>query len=203
MLRRKLRSGVIRILRFATSWLSFAARKWFSAAVTIARRCDGRAWNASLTKFLSRISTLQRRLNPATGRFSCVRIEIDSLPGASERRLRNILLCLCSEPDRHSKNDESRFFSPLTPVLGSQGATHATPNNDRAEVTSAIGRGQKRGRKTSFRDGARSPREKGPAAKDRLANRSMAILASVAATEIAPPPRLAPHRSSYGSTQAT
>jgi hypothetical protein len=62
---------------------------------------------------------------------------------------------------------------------------------------------KKRGRKTSLREGARSPREKGPAAKDRLANRSMDILASVAAAEIAPPPRLAPHRSSYGSTQAT
>src|ERR1700693_3257296 len=48
------------------SWLSFAARKWFSAAVTIARRCDGRAWNVRPTKFLSPISTLQPKLNPAT-----------------------------------------------------------------------------------------------------------------------------------------
>ena len=31
--------------------LSFAARKWFSAVVTIARRCDGRAWNVRHTKF--------------------------------------------------------------------------------------------------------------------------------------------------------
>ena len=55
-LRRKSRSGVIGILRFAMSWLSFTARKWFSAALTIARRCDGRAWNVRHTKFLSPIS---------------------------------------------------------------------------------------------------------------------------------------------------
>src|SRR5260370_24162313 len=59
------------------SWLSFTARKWFSAALTIARRCDGRAWNVSHTKFLSPISTLQPRLNPVTCHFSCVLIEID------------------------------------------------------------------------------------------------------------------------------
>src|SRR5260370_40851568 len=59
------------------SWLSFAARKWFSAALTIARRCDGRAWNVRHTKFQSPISTLQPKLNPATCHFSCVQIEID------------------------------------------------------------------------------------------------------------------------------
>src|SRR6266550_6865574 len=77
MLRRKSRSGVIRILQFAMSWLSFMARKWFCAAVTMARRCDGRAWNVRHTKFLSPISTLQPKLNPATCHFSCVQIKID------------------------------------------------------------------------------------------------------------------------------
>src|SRR3979409_1858904 len=72
MLRRKSRSGVIGILRFAMSWLSFTARKWFSAALTIARRCDGRAWNVSHTKFLSPISKLQPKPNPASCHFSCV-----------------------------------------------------------------------------------------------------------------------------------
>ena len=76
-LRRKSRSGVIGILRFAMSWLSFAARKWFSAAVTIARRCDGRGWNVSHTKFLSPISKLQPKLNPEICQFSCVQIEIE------------------------------------------------------------------------------------------------------------------------------
>jgi len=38
--------------------------------------------------------------------------------------------------------------------------------------------------------------------KTRLANRSMDILASVAAAEIVPPRRLAPHRSSYECTQS-
>src|SRR6266571_4715850 len=77
MLRRKSRSGVIRILQFAMSWLSFTARKWFSAAPTIARRCDGRAWNVRHTKFLSPISALQPKLKRATCHFSCVQIEID------------------------------------------------------------------------------------------------------------------------------
>src|SRR5258705_6746774 len=62
------------------SWLSFTARKWFYAALTIARRCDGRAWNVSHTKFLSPISTLQPKPNPASCHFSCVQIEIDHRP---------------------------------------------------------------------------------------------------------------------------
>src|SRR5437667_2731015 len=62
------------------SWLSFTARKWFSAALTIAMRCDGRAWNESHTKFLSPISTLQPKPNPASCHFSCVQIEIDHAP---------------------------------------------------------------------------------------------------------------------------
>jgi hypothetical protein len=49
---------VIGILRFAMSWLSFTARKWFSAALTIGGRSDGRAWNVSRTKFLNPTSTL-------------------------------------------------------------------------------------------------------------------------------------------------
>jgi hypothetical protein len=73
----EVRSGVIGIPRFAMSWLSFTARNWFSAALTIARRCDGRAWNVSHTKFPGPISTLQPKLNPATCRFSCVQIEIE------------------------------------------------------------------------------------------------------------------------------
>ncbi len=65
------------------SWLSFAARKWFSAAVTITRRRDGRAWNVRRTKFLSPILTLQLKLNPATRHFSCVQIEINPAPPVS------------------------------------------------------------------------------------------------------------------------
>src|SRR5712664_3774610 len=64
------------------SWLSFTARKWFSAALTIARRCDGRAWNARHTKFLSQISKLQPKPNPASCHFSCVQIEIEFSSGA-------------------------------------------------------------------------------------------------------------------------
>jgi len=40
-----------------------------------------------------------------------------------------------------------------------------------------------------------NPTEKSPAAKDRLANQSVAVVASVAAAEMTPP-RLAPHLSS-------
>src|SRR6267143_5719204 len=79
MLRRKLRSGVMRILRFAMSWLSFAARKWFSAAVTIARRCDGRAWNVRHTKFPNLVRACRPMRNPATCHFFCVQIAIDRL----------------------------------------------------------------------------------------------------------------------------
>src|SRR5882762_164142 len=58
------------------SWLSFTARRWFSAAPTIARRRDGRAWNVSHTKFLSPISTLQPKPNPASCHFSCVGVQV-------------------------------------------------------------------------------------------------------------------------------
>jgi hypothetical protein len=61
-------------------------KEMFSAAVTIARRCDGRAWNASHTKFLSPISTLQPKLNPATCPFSCVQIEIDLCSARNVRK---------------------------------------------------------------------------------------------------------------------
>jgi hypothetical protein len=54
------------------SWLSFTARKWLSAALTIARRSDGRVWNVSHAKFLYPISTLQPKLNPKSCHFSCV-----------------------------------------------------------------------------------------------------------------------------------
>src|SRR6266436_721775 len=76
-LRRKSRSGVILILRFAMSWLSFAARKCFSAAVIIARRCDGRAWNVRHTKFPNLIRAFRPMRNPATYHFFCTQIEID------------------------------------------------------------------------------------------------------------------------------
>src|SRR5882762_11307696 len=68
------------------SWLSFTARRWFSAAVTIARRCDGRAWNVSHTKFLSPISKLQPKPNPASCHFSCVQIEIELCSVRNERK---------------------------------------------------------------------------------------------------------------------
>jgi hypothetical protein len=42
-----------------------------------ARRCDGRAWNVSHTKFPSPISILQPKLNPKSCHFSCVQTEID------------------------------------------------------------------------------------------------------------------------------
>jgi hypothetical protein len=61
-------------------------RKWFSAAVTIARRCDGRAWNVRPTKFLSPMPTLQPKLNPATRPFSCVQIEIDLCSARNVRK---------------------------------------------------------------------------------------------------------------------
>ena len=77
---------IIGILRFAMSWLSFTARKWFSAALTIARRCDGRACNVSHTKFLSPISKLQPKLNPPTCHFSCVQIEIDLCSARNVRK---------------------------------------------------------------------------------------------------------------------
>src|SRR5882762_1223432 len=86
MLLRKSRSGVIGILRSAMSWLSFTARRWFSAALTIARRCDGRAWNVSHTKFLSPISKLQPKSNPASCHFSCVQIEIELSSARNERK---------------------------------------------------------------------------------------------------------------------
>src|SRR5229473_8086129 len=54
--------------------------------VTIDRRYDGRAWNVRHTKFLSPISTLQPKLNPATGPFSCVRIEIDLCSARNVRK---------------------------------------------------------------------------------------------------------------------
>ena len=68
------------------SWLSFTARRWFSAALTIARRCDGRAWNVSHTKFLSPISKLQPKSNPASCHFSCVQIEIELSSARNERK---------------------------------------------------------------------------------------------------------------------
>ncbi len=58
----------------------------FSAAATIARRRDGRALNVSHTKFLSPISKLQPRPNPASCHFSCVQIEIELCSARNERK---------------------------------------------------------------------------------------------------------------------
>src|SRR5450755_4589443 len=91
MLRRKLRSGVIRILRFAMLWLSFAARKWFSAAVTIAGRCDGRAWNVRHTKFPNPM----RVCPPITTCHFFVQIEIDGPPHRQST--------ICADEERQSK----------------------------------------------------------------------------------------------------
>src|SRR5467141_4083923 len=52
----------------------------------MARRCDGRASNVSHTKFLSPISMLQPRLNPASCHFSCVQIEIELCSARNERK---------------------------------------------------------------------------------------------------------------------
>jgi hypothetical protein len=72
------------------SWLPFAARKWFSAAVTIARRCDGRAWNVRHTKFPNLIRAFRPMRNPATCHFFCVQIGIDRLSPASIHYLSRI-----------------------------------------------------------------------------------------------------------------
>src|SRR3979411_3031535 len=66
------------------SWLSFAARKWFSAAVTIARRRNGRAWNVRHTKFPNLIRAFRPMKKPTTCHFFCVQIEIDHLPARDE-----------------------------------------------------------------------------------------------------------------------
>jgi hypothetical protein len=72
------------------SWLSFAARKWFSAAVTIARRCDGRAWNVRHTKFPNLIRAFRPMRHPATCHFFCVQIGIDRLSPESIHYLSRI-----------------------------------------------------------------------------------------------------------------
>jgi hypothetical protein len=59
------------------------------AALTTARRCDGRASNVRHTKFLSPISTLQPRLNPATRHFSCVQIALCSVLPMNSRDMLN------------------------------------------------------------------------------------------------------------------
>src|ERR1700676_462785 len=54
-------------------------------------------------------------------------------------------------------------------------------------MASAIGSRQKRGSKTSPRQGARCSREKGPAARNCLPNQSMAVVARASAAEVTPP----------------
>jgi hypothetical protein len=59
------------------SLLSFAARKWFTAAVTIVRRCDGRIWNVRHTKFLNLIRAFPANEESRDLALFCVQIEID------------------------------------------------------------------------------------------------------------------------------
>ena len=62
------------------SWLSFTARKWFSAALTIARRCDGARLERKTYKIPEPDTGFPANEEPAT--FFYVQKEIDRLLGA-------------------------------------------------------------------------------------------------------------------------
>jgi len=121
------RSGVIGILRFAMSWLSSRHGNDFSAALTIARRCDGRAWNVNHTKFLNPISTLQPKPNRELP-LSCVQIEID------HRRRRQTRELPHTRRNWDRMTDQEIVLRALTELQLIRGGLYRTRPRD-AEIT--------------------------------------------------------------------